>query len=75
MAGHSQIWSHLWAEWPDLVAAPQVWLWSTMGGGADAGVHPGGVIQGGVEEAAGDGKPTADGGATAQELLQVFGET
>lgn len=32
-----------------------------MGGGADAGIHPEGVIQCQVEEVASNGKPVADG--------------
>lgn len=32
-----------------------------VGGGVDAGVHPGGVVQSGEEEAVGDGEPTVDG--------------
>lgn len=32
-----------------------------VGGGADAGAHPEDVAQGGVEEAAGNGEPTANG--------------
>lgn len=39
-----------------------------MGGGADAGVHPGRVVQGGVEEAVGNCELAADGAVTEGQI-------
>lgn len=39
-----------------------------IGGGADVGIHPRDVVQGGVEEAAGEGELAADGVAAKGQI-------
>lgn len=48
---------------------------TNVGDGADVGVHLGGIVQGGVEEATSDGEPAVNGVAIEGQISGRVGST